>query len=375
MLARLFRRDDPPPEQRSWSVGDAATAELLGFGTPNLAGVAVGEHSVLGLPAVYRAVSLIAGAIGSLPMRTIDRGTTARARSFLDNPGGPDGVTAYEWKETVLAHLLLHGNAYLAHIYGGAGQLIGLQPIHPLAVAVDGSKIYRVTLNDGTVRVFDPSTMTHIPALSLDGIKGVSPITVARNSFGTSIAAERSASRMFSNGALVSGIVTPEEDLTESEAQTIKESLRRKMQGEANAGDIAVINRRLSFQQWSMSAEDAQWLQSRAFQIEEIARWFGLMPFHLSQTDKQTSWGTGVSEQNRGLARYTLMPWTTRIEERLSRLLPEGQKIEFDYSMFLKPSTEDEIRLLIEQVQAGLLTVDEARAIRNMPPINQSEAA
>lgn len=251
--------------------------------------------------------------------------------------------------------------------------MIGLQPIHPLAVTVDGAKIYRVTLNDGTVRVFDPSTMTHIPALSLDGIKGVSPITVARNSFGTSIAAERSASRMFSNGALVSGIVTPEEDLTESEAQTVKESLRRKMQGESNAGDIAVINRKLKFQQWSMSAEDAQWLQSRAFQIEEIARWFGLMPFHLSQTDKQTSWGTGVSEQNRGLARYTLMPWTTRIEERLTRLLPEGQKVEFDYSMFLKPSTEDEIRLLIEQVQAGLLTVDEAREIRNMPPLEATD--
>lgn len=367
-----------PTEQRSasWSVSDPAIVELLGIGSPNLAGVAVGESSVLGLAAVYRAVSLIAGTIASLPMRTIETnkdGHTERARSFLDTPGGPAGPTPFEWKEQVLVHLLLHGNAYCAHLYGGAGQIVGLLPVHPLAVTVDmqpdGSKLFTVSLADGTRRVFTAAQLTHIPALSTDGVTGLSPIAVARNVFGTSLAGDRAAARMFSNGAMVSGIVTPEEDLTAEEATTIKNDLRQRIQGGNNAGDIAVINRKLRFDKWSMSAEDAQFLQSRAFQVEEIARFYGVPPHLLMQTEKQTSWGTGVHEQNRGLARYTLEPWTTRIQERLSRLLTGGKKCEFDYSAFVQPDPETEIGLLIDQVDAGLLTINEARKIRNLPPL------
>lgn len=367
-----------PTEQRSasWSVSDPAIVELLGLGTPNAAGVAVGESSVLGLAGVYRAVSLIAGTIASLPMRTIETnkdGHTERARSFLDTPGGPTGPTPFEWKEQVLVHLLLHGNAYCAHLYGGAGQIVGLLPVHPLAVTVDmqpdGSKLFTVSLADGTQRVFTSQQLTHIPALSTDGVTGLSPIAVARNVFGTSLAGDRAAARMFANGAMVSGIVTPEEDLTAEEATTIKNDLRQRIQGGANAGDIAVINRKLRFDKWSMSAEDAQFLQSRAFQVEEIARFYGVPPHLLMQTEKQTSWGTGVQEQNRGLARYTLEPWTTRIQERLSRLLTGGKKCEFDYSAFVQPDPETEIGLLIDQVDAGLLTINEARKIRNLPPM------
>lgn len=378
-LWRRIRREASQPaveETRStYSVANPALAELFGFGTPNLAGVSVNESTALGLSAVYRAVSLVSGACGSLPLRTIREvdGQKERARSFLDSPGGPDGPTAFEWKETVLLHLLLHGNAFLAHVRGGAGQMIALVPFHPLAVTVEvddsrlGGKRFDVTLANGEKSTFDAGTMTHIPAATTDGIKGLSVIAVARNSFGTSIAADRSASRWFSNGAMVSGLITPEADITEDEAKELKSHIRSKMQGEANAGDIAFINRSLKFTPLQLSAEDAQFLESRQFQVEEISRWFGVPPHLLSQTEKQTSWGAGVSEQNRGLARYTLEPWTTRIEQRLSRLLPNGKTAEFDYTAFVQSSPEVEIKLLIEQMNAGLITPNEARKIRNLP--------
>ncbi|WP_460357177.1 phage portal protein [Mycobacterium sp. ZZG] len=366
------------------SIGDPAIADMLGLGAPNLAGMSVGETSVLGLASVFRAVSLIAGSIASLPLRTIVTnadGHTDRTGSFLDTPAGPgkDVQTAYEFKETLLVHLLLHGNAYLGHVYGGAGQIVGLLPIHPLAVTPEihpetGLKFFTVSLADGTRRVLFSDQLTHIPALSTDGIKGLSPIACARNVFATSMAGEAAAARMFGNGMMVSGIITPEEDLTADEATTIKNDLRQRLQGTNNAGDIAVINRKLKFQQWSLSAEDAQFLQSRAFQVEEVARWFGLQPMHLGQTDKQTSWGTGVQEQNRGLARYVLEPWTTRIQERLSRLLTGAKKCEFDYAAFVQPDVETEIGLLISQVDAGLLTINEARKIRNLPPLPGGDA-
>lgn len=364
-----------PPETRDWSISDPGIVVAFG-GTPSLAGVSVSEQTVLGIPAVWRAVSLIAGSLASLPLQTIVTaadGTKQRVPSFLDDPGRLVGLTAYQWKETVLNHLLIHGNAFLVHIYGGAGQLLALQPVHPSAVGVDvnkqGVKTYRVSLAAGGTRDYTDATLTHILAQSTDGIRGYSPLQLAKNTFGTAIAADRSAARLFGSGALMSAIVTPEDTLTPEQAIEVKGILDRRMAGEANAGEIAVINRKLKVTPWSLSAEDAQWIQARSFQIEEIARWFGVPPHLVAQTEKQTSWGTGVESQNRGLSKFVLEGWSTRIEERLSWLLPSDRRVEFLYSAFIQPDPETEIRLLLDQIKGGLLTVNEARKIRNLPPI------
>lgn len=377
-LSRAFRAPDPPyepPETRDWSISDPGIVALFG-GAPALAGVSVSEQTVLGIPAVRAAVSLVSGSIASLPLQTIVEGpdgTHRRAPSVLDDPGKVVGLTAFEWKQLVLVHLLIHGNAFLIHIRGGAGQLVGLQPVHPSAVGVDvdkqGRKTYKVRLADGGSRDYTDATLTHIPALSTDGIRGLSPLQSARNMFGVAQAAERSAAKLFGNGALMSAIVTPEDKLTEDEAVEIKATLDRKVAGGEHAGEIAVFNRQLKITPWSLSAEDAQWIQARAFQIEEIARWFQVPPHLLAQTEKQTSWGSGVESQNRGLSRFNLEGWTTRIQERLTWLLSPNQKAEFLYSAFIEPDPETEIKLLIEQTKAGLLTINEARKIRNLPPI------
>lgn len=328
--------------------------------------------------AVFRAVSLISGSVGALPLRTLQTdsdGMRSRVGSFLDNPG-LDHLTPFEWKELAAVHLLLHGNAYCQHIYNAGGGIAGFNLLHPLAVEVErdgsraGGRLYTVRLEDGTTREFDALTLTHIPGLSLDGLKGLSPIAKARLGIATGLAGDKAAHRQFVNGAMISGLVTPDqdEDLTEDEAKVVKETVRSAMTGVENAGDVAVINRKLKFTPWQLSAIDAQFLGSRTFSIDEIGRWYGLPPHMLGLTTKQM-WGTGIAEQNRGYARYTLTPWTNRIEQRLSRLLAGTKIAEFDYSALLAPAPEDEIRLLIEQVNGGLITPNEARRIRNLPPI------
>lgn len=366
------------------SISDPAISRLFGYSLPTYAGVDVNECTALGLSAVYRAVSLISGTLAQLPMRSLrdtGDGMRQRVKSFLDSPGGPNGPTSFEWRETLLAHLLLHGNAYALHVYGGAGQLIALYLIHPLCVSIRlprpddaeqpaGGKWFDVQLVDGTRQTFDARTLTHIPGLSLDGVRGLSVISVARNSLGTAIAGDQAAARMFGSGLTVAGIVTPDEDSPDwTDSKEMKAQINDALTGVENAGQVAVLNRRLRFQQMTMSAEDAQFLQSRQFSIEEIARWFGIPPFELMQTDKQTSWGTGIEAQQRGLGRTVLAPWATRIEQRLSRLLSTALFVEFDFAGLERPTPEAEIDLLIKQVQAGLLTVDEARAIRNLPPL------
>lgn len=368
------------------SIADPALASLLAGGPPSYAGVNVTEESALSVSAVYRAVSLISGTVGTLPLRTLREpapGQRERVASWLDNPGGPDGPTPFEWTRLVLVHLLLHGNAFLVHVRGGAGQMIALVPVHPLSVTVDvatywpestrpvaGGKLFRVMLADGSIEMHDASTLTHIPALETDGIRGLSPITVARNGFGTAIAGDRAAARMFDQGALLSGMVSAEgDDVDEDEEDQVRDIIERKVIGWENASGVRFINRRLKFTPWTMSAADAQFIESRAFQIEEIARWFGVPPHLLMQTEKQTSWGTGVAESNRGMGRTVLAPWAALIEQRLSRLLRGDRFVEFDFAGLERPTPEQEIALLGDQIDAGLMTVNEARAIRNLPPV------
>lgn len=376
-----WTRPEVPRNDALISISDPVLAEYFGV-TPTYAGVNVGEGSALGIAAFWRAVMLIAGTIASLPLNTYrdtTEGDRQRMKSWLDNPGTDDGQTPYEWKETCILHGLLHGNIYLAHLFNQAGAIAGATPLHPRAVHPDwerredgsytGRKVFQAILDDGRKRTFTQDTMTQVMGPSLDGLRGLSLIGVARQSLGITIAGDRAAGRMFGNGALISGLVTPEEDVDEPEAKRIKAGLDRKLGGWENAGDIAFVNRKLKFTPWTMSAEDAQFLQSRQFQIEEIARWTGVPPHLLMQTEKQTSWGTGVAEQNRGLGRFTLLGWTKRFEERLSRMLARPRFAEFEFAGLERPTPEQEITLLIQQVEAGLLTVNEARRIRNLPPV------
>jgi HK97 family phage portal protein len=369
----LFRRNrevrSVPP------ISDPAFLDFFGLGG-SAAGVNVSESSVLGISAVFRAVSLIAGTVAALPLksyRTLADGSRERVGSFLDDPAGPDSdVTPFEWQETAMVSLLLHGNAYFLKVYNAAGALTGLQYIHPSVVSVKREGTRKVFTIGG--QPFSDAQILHIPALSTDGLVGRGPLQLARDSFGTTIAGDRAAARMFSTGAMVSGLVTPEDDLSEEDAQAIKESLSAKVSGVGNAGDLVVINRKLKLTPWTLSAKDAQFLESRTFQISEVARWFGLPPHLLAETQKQTSWGSGVQEQNHGLARFTLQPWTKRIEQRLSPLLPSPRFAEFDFSGLLQPTPAEELTLLMAQVREGFLTLNEARKVRNLAPLEGGDA-
>lgn len=388
-MAWRWRRGRQQPDQRPAdliSISDPALAEYFRVGNRNYAGVQVGEGTALGISAFWRAVSLISGSIAMLPMRTIRDvdGSITRVGSVFDDPGGVIGMTPFEWKQTVILHQLLHGAAPLAHVYNVAGALAGLVPLHPLSVQVDPpprraeanlatpyQKTFTAILATGARVTFTERTMTYCPALSLDGRVGLSLIGAARNSLGIAVAGDRAAGRMFANGALVSGLVTPEEGerVEPDDIKTIKSDLDASVGGWENAGGLALVNRRLKLSPWTMSNRDAQFLESRSFQIEEIARWTGVPPHLLMQTEKQTSWGTGVAEQNRGLARYNLAHWTTRLQEQLSRRLSVPRSVIFDYTEWEKPDPQQLTTMLVAQVKAGIITRNEARAALGMAPL------
>jgi HK97 family phage portal protein len=359
-----------------YSIGDPALAEFLGIGARSSAGQHVTETTALGLTAFFRAVSLISGTLGALPWktyRTLRDGTRERASSWIDDPGAPVGLTPYAWRELLYVHLTTWGNWYGEIVRNGAGGIMGARPYHPSLVTVEvdrdnGQKQFRVRVN-GETRVFSPLEMLHIPALSTDGIRGLAPLTVARNAIGAGLAGDESAARMFENGATIAGLVTTEEEVTEAEATTIATSLNGKLTGARNAGKIAFVNRQLKFSPWTQTMEDAQFLESRAFQVSEIARFFGL-PKVLLAEDGASTWGSGIAELVRGLEKFTFRPWAARVEGALSTLLEGGRFVEIDFAGLLAPSAAEVTANMAREIEVGILTVDEARRLLNRPPLN-----
>lgn len=356
------------------SISDPAVAEFLGLGHSNDAGVALTELGAMELSAVWRSVLLISGTIAGLPLHTYQRtGPESRVEieSFLDQPH-PD-MSPFEWKELLMAHQLLWGDSFVYHQTGGAGQIMGLTPFPPWSVGVKkdketGAKVFTVRDIKGEVTELSALDMTQIMGFSLDGLRGLGPIQQARHSLGTAKAGNKAAGRMFRNGLMFGGLLTPKADnLTKTQKAEVLDGITAQA-GADHAGDIAFIPAAVNFSPWAMSAVDAQFLEGQHFGIEECSRWFGV-PRELLSESGASSWGSGIQEIVRGFSRFCLSTYTTRFEQRLSMLLPDDQFCEFDYSKFLKPAPETEIRLLIEQVNARLLTVDEARAKRNLPPL------
>lgn len=376
------------PKNNTYSISDPAIAPwFIPGGAVDLADVVVGEHTALGLSAFYRALSLISGTLASLPFRSYREGDNQQREkvgSIFDDPDGPDGQTVYEWKESAFLHLLLHGRTGALKVRNQAGGIVRLPLVHPMCfrpvwpttAEVQDGKVplgglwFDVYLNDGSQVRFDANDFWYVPGLSLDGRTGISLLTYARLSLGTSVSGDRAAATMFNKGALISGLATPEDDLEVDDLKEARLQIDRATGGYDNAGKIVLLNKRMNFTPWTMSAVDAQFLQSRQFQIEEIARWTGVPPHLLMQTEKQTSWGTGVEMQDRALGRTVLNTWANRFEQRASRLLARPRWAEFDFAGLERPAPEKEIELLIAQVNAGFLTLNEARAIRNLPPVD-----
>lgn len=363
------------------SIGDPALAEYLNYGW-NESGESVTERSALAFTAFWRGVQIISGTIAGLPLKTYSdsKGERTPVASIFDDPC-PQYFTRFEWVQFVMVHLCVHGNAYLLHQYNDAGALASLFPLHPSMVSVRNEtgvgRVFTVNIPGddwGQNLELTEEDITQVMGMSLDGLTGLSPISICRNSLGAGLAADKAAARQFASGLMIGGLVTSDENLEEDDAKAVVAGLKAKMGGVNNAGDLAFVNASLKISPWSMTSEDAQFLESRVHQVEEVARILGIPPHLLGQTEKQTSWGTGVAEQNRGLARYTLRNYTTPFEQRCSKLLSNPRFVEFEYKGLLQAAPEVEIPLLISQVQAGLLSMDEARGIMNLPPLESSDA-
>ncbi|MGE4339822.1 MAG: phage portal protein [Pigmentiphaga sp.] len=349
------------------------------------AGEVVNDNTALSLSAVWACVNLLAGTIASLPLVVYQSGpggqrTVARDhrlyRVLHDSPNYDQ--TALDFWEFVSASLELWGNAYARKEVSG-GQVSGLHPVAPGLVTVrrlaNGTIEYRWS-EDGKAYVETDATMLHIRGFGGNPLGGMSTLHFARNAFSLARAIDRSAGAMFQNGLRPSGVLTFDSWLSPEQRALAQSKLTEQFIGASGSGRPMILEGGTKWEQLTIQPDDAQMLESRGFSVEEICRFFGVPPFMIGHTTNSTSWGTGLEQQTLGFQKFTLRRRLKRIEQALAKQLltpvefARGLKVEFNLEGLLRADTAGRATFYREMTQIGAMTINEVRALENLPPVD-----
>lgn len=360
--------------------------ELLTGGTPGSAGVVVNERTAMCVSAVYACVRLIAGAIGSLPLPVYQRTNTGRERAdhdlwWLLNEQPTPLMSATAFWEYIITSKLLYGDAFARIVrQPGTGLITGFYPIHPDRVAVtqDGGLLYYTVLeSDGTTKGYGQDKILHFPGVGFDGLRSLSPIRyAARQAVGIALAADEFSARFFSNGARPDIILEIPGVLTAEQVDLIRRTWVERYAGVDKSHLPGVASGGLKVHPLTINAEEAQLIATRQFQIGDIARVYGVPPWMIGETDKQSSWGTGVEQTGIGFVKYTLTPHLTGIEQEINRKCFGIARyfVEFNRDGLMEGDAKSQSEYFGKALGGpgaqGWLSVNEVRRLKNLPPLD-----
>lgn len=328
IISKLFQSRDGP-KNSLWS-----NAYSFFFGSTT-SGKTVNEKTAMQTTAVYACVRILSETIASLPLHTYkytdigkEKATNHSIYHLLHDEPNPE-MTSFVFRETLMSHLLLWGNAYAQIIRDGRGKVIALYPLMPDRMTVDRNKkgeIYYLYNKDGQNYPLRNEEVLHIPGLGFDGLIGYSPIAMAKNAIGMAIATEEYGAKFFANGANPGGVL--EHPGVVKDPARVRESWNSVYQGSSNAHRIAVLEEGMKFNSIGIPPEQAQFLQTRKFQINEIARIFRIPPHMIGDLEKSSF--SNIEQQSLEFVKYTLDPWVVRWEQAIKRaLFSESEKKEY----------------------------------------------
>lgn len=356
-----------------------------GAASQSIAGVEVDADKALKISTVWACVQLLSETIASLPLvmyRQLPDGKQRDSghplyRILHDQPNSIQ--TAAEFREMMTGHVLLRGNAYAEIVPGPRGFVDQLMPIHPDRVKVEklanGRLRYKVRQDDGTEKPYNQENIFHLRGPSMDGVKGMSIVEYARDSFGLTLAAERYGARFFRNDSRPGGVLKIEKKLSEDAAKRLKASWEAAHTS-GNQSRVAILEDGMDWKQVGLSNEDAQYLETREFQAEDICRWFRVPPHMVGLTSKTTSWGSGIEQMGIAFVTYTLLPWLTRWEQAISRdliIAPELYFASFVVEGLLRGEVSSRYSAYAVGRQWGWLSVNDIRRLENMNPIENGD--
>jgi HK97 family phage portal protein len=365
---------------RGLGLQDPRLYQYFGGGETD-AGENVSVDSSLQIGTVWACVRLISQTIATLPLHVFQTDRTGHGVIAPDHPlyrllhDKPNAdMTSVEFWEAVVAHILLWGNAFIGITRFGA-RIVALTPMRPDRVIVrrepDGALSYTYTWA-GKSETYPEDEVLHIKGFSLDGYMGLSPIAMARQSLGAARAAERASASVFRNGMRPSGLLKAPDYLTAPQREDAK-AILENFKGSINTGKVPLIEGGWDFQPMVIPPNDAQMLETRAFNVEELCRWFDVPPVMIGHMDKQSSWGTGVEQIMLHFYTSCLRAHLERIEQAIkgSLITPDDMKrgvyAEFSIEGLLRADSAGRASYYSTMVQNGMLTRNEARAYENLP--------
>ncbi len=369
---------------------DAGYSFLFGRTT---SGKPVNERTAMQTTAVYACVRILAEAVASLPLHVYEYQDDGGKKLVHDHPlyyllhdePNPE-MTSFVFRETLMSHLLIWGNAYAQIIRDGAGRALGLYPLLPDKMDVqrdDKGNIYYVYSRNsdenpmfkeyGNIRL-KAEDVLHIPGLGFDGLIGYSPIAMAKNAVGMTLACEEYGASFFANGANPGGVL--EHPGVLKDPSKVRESWNSVYRGVSNAHKIAVLEEGMKYQQIGIPPEEAQFLETRKFQINEIARLYRIPPHMVGDLDKSSF--SNIEQQSLEFVKYTLDPWVIRWEQSLQRsLLLPGEKgkyfIKLNVDGLLRGDYQSRMNGYAVGRQNGWFSANDIREMENMNPIPDEE--
>ncbi|WP_282793669.1 phage portal protein [Streptomyces sp. CC224B] len=360
-------------------------------GVMSAAGQRVDANSALTVSAVFACVRLLSETICTLPVATYSRrgGVRREVKSplWLDYPDAePGGTGRIDLLSQTVLSLLLDGNAYLAVLWDGPN-IVGLEVLDPARievhmVVVDGRrrKVFHASDydddgNEVALGWFTTREILHVPGMTLPGeYAGVSPISFARESIGLAMAAQTYGARFFAQGAIPGALIEVPGAMSEEGLVRAREAWRLANSGAENSHRVALLTEGAKFSKVSLSPDEAQFLETRQFQVPEVARIFGVPPHLIADASNSTSWGSGLAEQNQAFAMFSLRPWLERIEAALTRLLfaetADRQKfVKFSLDGIQRGAPTERMAMYSVGLQQGIYSIDEVRAWEDLEPL------
>ena len=378
------------PNQYDIPLGSDAIWDILGAGRQSSAGVSVSREKILGYPAVWRGVNLLSRDVAKLPLfvyQRLEDGGKQRdrmhpAHRLLHQKSSPH-MTAFTFRQTLQSHALIHGNGY-AYIFrdanAGPTDMLVLDPEYVTPIKEDGRLLYLVTnmqLPDGQTRdrKILPENILHIRGLSHTGLVGYSVVDILRESLGLGLAAQKYGSVFFKNNARPSMVIEMPGQLRDTEAVSrLRDSWGKIHEGIDNSNKPAILENQASVKNLSFSNEDAQFLQTREFEIRQVANIIGVPPHKIGDPTRTSH--SSLESENQAYLQDSLDPWLCNWEKECEdKLLTEQQKtqdthiVEFQRDAIIRVDKKTETESLAVEVNNGLLSLDEARAIKNRPPL------
>jgi HK97 family phage portal protein len=344
----------------------------------------------MAVSAVYSSIGLISGAISSMPLHVYRRSDDGAQRTETNNlwfqlneQPHPDWSAAMA-KEYMLTSLLIHGDAFARIVRAPdksmrSGEILGFEPLNPLRVQVvkiDGVLKYYSTPQWSPAYVLDAADILHVPGLGFNGLRGLSPLQYAlRSAGGVAMAMQEYSAQFFENNARPDFMLTTDGNLSAEAVESLRTQWDDRYKGLGNAHKPAILQGGLKVAPLTLPLKDQELLASRKFQIDDIARIFGVPPFMIGSTENTSSWGTGVEQMSIGFVKYTLQRHLTKFEEEINR------KFFRTASLFVEFNTagleRGDIVTRYEAYRTSLgragepawATVNEVRKLENLPPI------